>query len=68
MNEKDILSLFRPKDFCCNLYESLQDEHNLYMVIDFLPGGELIKVIKSHRFMSEEDTKFYVAEIVLGVQ
>ena len=38
------------------------------MVIDFLPGGELIKVIKNHVFMSEEDTKFYIAEIVLGVQ
>ena len=67
-NEKDILSKFKPIDFCCNLYESLQDEHNLYMVIDFLPGGELMKVIKSHVFMSEEDTKFYIAEIVLGVE
>lgn len=38
------------------------------MVIDFLPGGELIKVIKSNVFMSEEDTKFYIAEIVLGVE
>lgn len=38
------------------------------MVIDFLPGGELIKVIKSNVFMSEADTKFYIAEIVLGVE
>lgn len=38
------------------------------MVLDFLPGGELIKIIKQNVFMSEEDTKFYVAEIVLGVE
>lgn len=38
------------------------------MVLDFLPGGELMKIIKNQVFMSEEDTKFYVAEIVLAVE
>ena len=38
------------------------------MVLDFLPGGELFKLIKSRIFMSEEDSRFYLAEIVLAIE
>ena len=38
------------------------------MVLEFLPGGELIKRIRKQVFMSEEDTRFYLAEIVLAVE
>lgn len=55
-------------DFCCNIFESLQDQHNLYMVLEFLSGGELIKRIRKQVFMSEADTRFYLAEIVLAIE
>jgi serine/threonine protein kinase len=38
------------------------------MVLDFLPGGELFKLIKSQLFMNEEDSRFYLAEIVLAIE
>lgn len=38
------------------------------MVLEFLPGGELIKRIRKQVFMSEADTRFYLAEIVLAVE
>jgi protein kinase A len=38
------------------------------MVLDFLPGGELFKLIKKQVYMSEENARFYLAEIVLGIQ
>ena len=38
------------------------------MVLEFLPGGELIKRIRKQVFMSEEDTRFYLAEIVLAIE
>jgi hypothetical protein len=33
--------MFKVADFCCQIYESLQDEQNLFMLLDYLPGGEL---------------------------
>ena len=59
---------FNPKDFCCNIHETLQDELNLYMVLDYLPGGELFKLIKNQIFLSEEESRFYLAEIVLAIE
>lgn len=38
------------------------------MLLEYLPGGELIKHIRKTVFMSEEDTRFYLAEIVLAVE
>jgi serine/threonine protein kinase len=38
------------------------------MILEYLPGRELIRLIRKSIFMSEEDTKFYVAEIVLAVE
>ena len=37
------------------------------MVLDFLPGGELFKIIRKQVFMNEQDSKFYLAEIILAV-
>lgn len=67
-NERDILKMFKPLDFCCTIIESLQDEHNLYMLLEYLPGGELYKHIRKARHLNEADSRFYLAEIVLGVE
>lgn len=60
--------MFNKDDFCCNIHETLQDDLNLYMVLDFLPGGELFKQIRKQVFMSETDSRFYLAEIILAVE
>jgi len=38
------------------------------MILDYLPGGELFKLIRNRVMMTEVDTRFYVAEIVLAVE
>ena len=53
--------------FLTALKTSFQDEDNLYMVMEFLPGGDLLfHLLKENRF-SDERTKFYIAEISLGI-
>ena len=59
---------FEKMDFCCNIIETLQDELHLYMVLDYLPGGELFKLIRKQIFMNESDSRFYLAEIILAVE
>jgi serine/threonine kinase 38 len=60
--------MFEPNDFCCNLFDSLQDEHNLYLIMEYLSGGELIRLIRKSVFISESDSRFYLAEIVLAIE
>jgi protein kinase A len=38
------------------------------MLMEYLPGGELFKLIKRQVFMNENDSRFYLAEIVLAVE
>ena len=59
---------FTPRSFCCNIHESLQDDRNIYMILEYLPGGELFKLIRNRVMMTEVDSRFYIAEIVLAVE
>jgi len=55
--------------FCVHLVDTFQDETNLYILMDYLPGGELIKLIKNMKFVEEgPELKFYLAEIVCAVE
>jgi len=50
------------------LHYSFQDEHNLYLLMEFLPGGDLMALLMKEDVLSEEATKFYAAETVLAVE
>ncbi len=54
--------------FVVRLRYAFQTETNLYLVMDYLPGGELFKTLKSRNRFDETWTKFYAAEVVLGLQ
>ena len=38
------------------------------MLMEYLSGGELIKIIRKSVFISEQDSKFYLAEVVLAIE
>ena len=47
---------------------AFQSPYKLYLVVDYLPGGELFYHLrKIHRF-EENVARFYAAEILLGLQ
>ncbi|KAF7731754.1 camp-dependent protein kinase catalytic subunit [Apophysomyces ossiformis] len=66
-NEKHILeSVAHP--FLVNMWGTFQDSVNLYMVMDYVPGGELFSVLRrSHRF-PDHVAKFYAAEVILAIE
>ena len=45
----------------------MQDDYNLYLLLEYLPGGELLKQIKQHLSLSTTDSRFYLAEILTGL-
>ena len=46
---------------------SFQDEKYLYLVMEFLAGGDLMTLLIKKDILSENDAKFYIAELVLSV-
>lgn len=38
------------------------------MAMDFCQGGDFASYLKDRRKISEEDARFYAAELVLGIQ
>lgn len=46
---------------------AFQTEGKLYLVLDFLRGGDLFGRLAKEIMFTEEDVKFYMAEIVLAL-
>ena len=49
MNEKILLSTLEDS-FLVNLYESYQDRNNIYLILDYLPGGDLRHHLSKRKF------------------
>jgi serine/threonine protein kinase len=67
MNEKIFLSrLTHP--FLVNMNCSFQDREHLYLIMDYLDGGDLRYHIGNRRCFNERETKFFIANILIGLQ
>lgn len=49
------------------LYYSFQDSRYLYLIMEFLPGGDMMSLLIQLDIFPEEMTRFYVAECVLAI-
>jgi serine/threonine protein kinase len=46
----------------------LEDMKLKEILMDFMPGGDLSRIIKSDDSLSERASRFYCAEMILGVE
>lgn len=53
--------------FLMRLYYAFQSPTKLYMVMDYLTGGEMFFHLKNDRRFTESRAKMYIAEITLGL-
>ncbi len=53
--------------FLCNLLYAFQSPTELYLVMPFMQGGDLRYHLKERGTMSVETTRFYAAQIALGL-
>ncbi|CAD5229254.1 unnamed protein product [Bursaphelenchus okinawaensis] len=66
-NEKRILTkLDHP--FVVKLYDTAKDTRNLYMIMEFLAGGELFAYLRATKVFSSSMVKFYAAEVILALE
>jgi serine/threonine-protein kinase RIM15 len=54
--------------FVAKLYFTFQSKENLYLVMEYLNGGDCGNLIKSLGALPEEWAKNYIAEVVLGLE
>lgn len=66
--ERDILADSKDNPWLVKLHASFQDNAYLYMLMEFLPGGDLMTMLIKYEIFSEDITRFYMAEIVMAIE
>lgn len=67
-HERAILAEVAGHPFITNLIASFSDHDSLYMLLDYVPGGELFSYLRKMRRFDESTARFYIAEIVLVLE
>jgi serine/threonine protein kinase len=67
MNERQLLCELK-HPYLVNMFYAFQDRDNLYLIMDYMSGGDLRYHIGRQRRFSEEQTRFFVACIFLGLE
>ncbi|KAJ4914823.1 Protein kinase family protein [Raphanus sativus] len=50
------------------LYCSFQDDAYLYLIMEYLPGGDMMTLLMRKDTLSEDEARFYAAETVLAIE
>ncbi|KAJ8472381.1 hypothetical protein ONZ45_g16672 [Pleurotus djamor] len=65
--ERDVLAESN-SPWVVQLFYSFQDPTFLYLIMEFLPGGDLMTMLIKYDTFSEDVTRFYMAECVLAIE
>lgn len=66
-SERNILDKIR-HPFIVELYSTYQDQLNVYMLLSYIPGGELFSHLRRAGRFSADVTRFYLASIILAIE
>ncbi|KAM8831870.1 serine/threonine-protein kinase LATS1 [Spinachia spinachia] len=65
--ERDILAE-ADNEWVVRLYYSFQDRDNLYFVMEYIPGGDMMSLLIRLGIFKEELAQFYIAELTCAVE
>jgi protein-serine/threonine kinase len=65
--ERDILAE-ADSPWVVKLHTTFQDKAFLYMLMEFLPGGDLMTMLIKYETFSPDIARFYMAEILLAIE
>jgi len=66
-NEQLILSKVKSK-WIIDLKASFQEGDYLFLIMEFAPGGDLMSLLIEKDIFTEEEAKFYTAELILAIE
>jgi len=67
MSERNLLSNLK-HPFIVNMHFAFQDFSKLYLVMDLLSGGDLRYHIAKKKTFTEQETKFFIANLILSLE
>ncbi|ORY97384.1 kinase-like domain-containing protein [Syncephalastrum racemosum] len=62
---KILLNIAHP--YIVNLWSTFQDASSVYMVMDYVPGGELFQLLRSQKSFPSAQARFYASETLLAI-
>eukprot|EP00898_Chlorokybus_atmophyticus_P006902 jgi/Chlat1/7212/Chrsp57S00537 len=65
--ERDLLAEI-DSECIVKLYYSFQDDFYLYLVMEYLPGGDLMTLLMRRDTLTEAEGRFYIAQTVLAIE
>ena len=65
--ERNVLAM-ADNPWIVQLRYSFQDEHFLYLAMEYLPGGDLMTILMKRDILPEDEARFYIAETILAVE
>ncbi|KAI8344248.1 kinase-like domain-containing protein [Chlamydoabsidia padenii] len=67
ISERNVLIRTIDSPFIVNLQYSFQTASHLFLVMDYLPGGDLYTYLQHHRTLTEDQARFILAELVCAL-
>ena len=67
LSERTLLAKIK-HPFIVNMYYSFQDNYTLYLILDFMQGGDLRYHLCHHKCFTEPQTKFIIANVILSLE
>ena len=67
LNEQIFMSRAK-SPWIVELKASFQEDDYLYLVMEYLPGGDLMNLLIKKDILSEEEAKFYISELILAIE
>lgn len=62
-SERKILSKITSHQNIVKLFYALHDDSKLYLMMEYIPGGELFKYLVQEKFLNEKKTVFYIIQM-----
>ena len=67
LNEQLIMSK-ASSPWIVELKASFQEDEYLYLVMEYLPGGDLMNLLIQKDILTEKEAKFYISELILAIE
>lgn len=67
-SERDLLIRGLHSPWIVRLYHTFQDESNLYLITEYLPGGDMMTLLMTYMTLSESQVRFYISECAAAIK
>jgi serine/threonine protein kinase len=65
--ERDMMAAMQENEWVVGFVESFTDEENLYVVMEFLPGGDFASLLHNVGQLADDAVRFYIGEMVMAL-